>query len=115
MVVVIAAGLRGNVPGPAAEARSEAVLAAAVKPGLDVEYDRQAPVADPPRNIRLSVAVSGDILAHLPVVQRARALAGARGGYDFAPMLKPLRRLVGGSHLALCHLETPLQTGPPTG
>ena len=39
---------------------------------------------------RLTIAVSGDLLPHLPVVARARALAGG-AGYDFAPLLRRLR------------------------
>jgi poly-gamma-glutamate capsule biosynthesis protein CapA/YwtB (metallophosphatase superfamily) len=67
------------------------------------------------RSVRLTVAVGGDLLSHLPVVQRARALAGPRGGYEFAPMLRELRPLVRRADLAFCHLETPLQRGSPAG
>jgi poly-gamma-glutamate capsule biosynthesis protein CapA/YwtB (metallophosphatase superfamily) len=72
--------------------------------------------ADPPRRppARLTVAVSGDLLPHLPVVDRARALAGG-AGYDFAPLLRDLRPPVRGADLALCHVETPLVPGPPAG
>jgi hypothetical protein len=66
------------------------------------------------RAVRLTIAVSGDLLPHLPIVARARALAGG-AGYDFAPMLRELRPLVRGAHLALCHVETPLVSGSPKG
>ena len=69
---------------------------------------------DEPRAVRLTVVVGGDILPHIPVVQRARQLAGG-DGYDFAPLLRPIRRIVKGADLALCHLETPIGPGPPIG
>src|SRR2546423_1254413 len=45
----------------------------------------------PPRAVRLTIGVSGDLLPHLPIVARAHVLAGGRG-YDFRPMLRPIRR-----------------------
>jgi Bacterial capsule synthesis protein PGA_cap len=70
--------------------------------------------ARPPRAIRLTIGVSGDLLPHLPVVARANALAGGRG-YDFRPMLRPIRRWVRRNSLAFCHVETPLTPAPPVG
>ena len=89
---------------------------------LDAEATRAAtpaPVATPdgpvaPREVRLTVGVSGDLLPHLPVVARARALAGGRG-YDFRPLLRPIRRWVRRNSLAFCHIETPLTPAPPAG
>jgi len=68
-----------------------------------------------PRPRRLTVAVSGDLLPHLPVVARARALAGAGEEYDFAPMLRALRPAIRRASVALCHVETPLVAGAPAG
>jgi poly-gamma-glutamate synthesis protein (capsule biosynthesis protein) len=73
-----------------------------------------APPEDEPGPKRLTVAMSGDILPHLPVVERAAALAGG-AGYDFAPMLRRLRPILRRADLALCHLEAPLAPGPPRG
>jgi poly-gamma-glutamate capsule biosynthesis protein CapA/YwtB (metallophosphatase superfamily) len=74
-----------------------------------------APVPPPaPRTIRLTIGVSGDLLPHLPVVARARALAGGRG-YDFRPLLRPIRRWVRRNSLAFCHVETPLTPAAPAG
>ena len=52
-----------------------------------------APAPPAPRPIRLTIGVSGDLLPHLPVVARARALAEGRGS-DFRPLLRPIRRWV---------------------
>lgn len=72
------------------------------------------PAPGSPRDVRISIAVSGDLLPHLPIVQRAQALAGG-GGYDFKPMLRPLAPLLRSADLAFCHLEAPLQPGVPSG
>src|SRR6478736_5989507 len=68
----------------------------------------------PPRRrvVRLTIGVSGDLLAHQPIVARARALAGGRG-YDFGPLLRQIRRWVRHNTLSFCHVETPLTPGPP--
>jgi poly-gamma-glutamate capsule biosynthesis protein CapA/YwtB (metallophosphatase superfamily) len=67
-----------------------------------------------PHTVRLTIGVSGDLLPHLPVVARARALAGGRG-YDFRPMLRPIRRWVRRNSVAFCHVETPLTPAAPAG
>ncbi len=53
------------------------------------------------------MAFTGDTLPHSPLwAQAARNAAG--NGYDFRPMLAPLRSLVVPVDLAVCHLETPI-------
>src|SRR4051794_22569745 len=66
------------------------------------------------RPVRLTVAASGDLLIHTPVAQRALALGGGRR-YAFAPLFAPVRRVIAGADLALCHMETPLVPGPVQG
>jgi len=68
----------------------------------------------PPRAVRLTIGVSGDLLPHLPIVARAHVLAGGRG-YDFRPMLRPIRRWARDNSLSFCHVETPLTPAPPVG
>ncbi len=57
-----------------------------------------------------TLAVTGDILLHMPVNSRAATFASERGTgrYDFRPMFDRVRPLLSGVDLALCHLETPL-------
>lgn len=62
--------------------------------------------------VRFTVSVSGDLLIHSPVYERAQALAGG-SGYDFAPMLEQVRPYVRGADLALCHVEVPMTPAPP--
>jgi hypothetical protein len=73
-----------------------------------------APARAPERPVRLTVAASGDLLIHTPVAQRALALGGGRR-YDFFPLFAPVRRVIAGADLALCHMETPLVPGPVQG
>ena len=87
----------GCAEGPAPRSQPEPATRTAARPA--------------PETKRLTIAVSGDLLPHLPVVAAAR-----RGdGYDFAPLLSGVRPLVRGADLAFCHVETPLQAGPPAG
>jgi poly-gamma-glutamate synthesis protein (capsule biosynthesis protein) len=70
--------------------------------------------AERPRAVRITIGVSGDLLLHLPVVARAHVLAGGRG-YDFRPLLRPIRGWVRRNSLSFCHVETPLTPAPPAG
>lgn len=62
----------------------------------------------------ITVEVNGDLLIHQPVWERARALAGGHG-YDFARLLRRVRPFIRRADLAFCHVETPMQPGPPVG
>jgi poly-gamma-glutamate synthesis protein (capsule biosynthesis protein) len=64
---------------------------------------RPAPAAAGPRGFTL--VASGDVLPHDTIIDRARFDAGGTG-YDFRPMLEPIRSVVSGADLALCHMET---------
>ncbi len=55
----------------------------------------------------VSMAFSGDVLIHRPIVARALANGGG-AAYDFAPMFARLAPLVSSVDLAVCHLETPV-------
>ena len=72
------------------------------------------PAKRPPAVTRFTVEASGDLLIHSPVFQRAATLAGGLG-YDFAPLFREIRPYVAGADLALCHIETPMTSAPPTG
>ena len=63
-----------------------------------------------PLPARFTIAVTGDVLLHMPVTDRAAAYASERGSgaRDFRPMFDPVRKLLRHADLALCHLETPL-------
>jgi poly-gamma-glutamate capsule biosynthesis protein CapA/YwtB (metallophosphatase superfamily) len=109
VTVVLGAGSRGDEPRRASAPRT-ATPAPTATATATATPDRP----DTPSEVRLTIGVSGDLLPHLPVVARARALAGGRG-YDFRPMLRPIRRWVRRNSLAFCHIETPLTPAPPAG
>lgn len=72
------------------------------------------PASAPRRPIRLTVAATGDLLIHSPVWERARA-PGQGGAYDFGPMFRYVKSTIAGADLGICHLETPLTKGEPSG
>jgi poly-gamma-glutamate capsule biosynthesis protein CapA/YwtB (metallophosphatase superfamily) len=108
-IAIVAVTLALRVGG-GGEAPQAAGVPHAATPAPTATPDRP----DAPREVRLTIGVSGDLLPHLPVVARARALAGG-GGYDFRPLLRPIRRWVRRNSLAFCHIETPLTPAPPVG
>lgn len=58
------------------------------------------------------IVASGDLLVHAPVWQAA---SKPGGGYDFRPLFAALRPIVNRAALALCHVETPMGAGAPSG
>lgn len=71
------------------------------------------PDPEPPKVVRFTVSTSGDLLIHSPVW--FDALANGGGEYDFGPMFEPIRRFIRGPALSICHVETPITTGEPSG
>jgi hypothetical protein len=69
--------------------------------------------ADKPRVQTFDIVASGDLLIHGPVWQRA--YLNGRGHYDFRPMFRAIRPIVRRAALALCHVETPMGAGGPSG
>jgi poly-gamma-glutamate synthesis protein (capsule biosynthesis protein) len=62
---------------------------------------------------RFTIAASGDLLMHQPLLDRARRNGGG-DKYDFAPFFRQIRPyLENRADLALCHAETPMGPGPP--
>jgi Bacterial capsule synthesis protein PGA_cap len=64
--------------------------------------------------VRIELAASGDLLTHAPIWQRAWANGGGRR-YDFRPMFRSIAPRLRRADLAICHAETPLVPGPPSG
>jgi hypothetical protein len=59
---------------------------------------------------RLTMAFTGDILPHSPLVRRALDNGGGQT-YDFSPMFAAVAPVLSAYDLAICHLETPV--APP--
>ncbi|MXZ67706.1 MAG: CapA family protein [Acidimicrobiia bacterium] len=61
-----------------------------------------APAIHGPRSF--TIAATGDLLIHSPIVRRAR-----RGdGWDFTPMFDQVAPILQAADLAVCHVETPM-------
>jgi poly-gamma-glutamate synthesis protein (capsule biosynthesis protein) len=60
----------------------------------------------------VTVSVSGDLLIHTPVWQRALALGGGTA-YDFGALLARIKPYVAKADLGICHVETPMTSAPP--
>jgi Bacterial capsule synthesis protein PGA_cap len=83
--------------------------------GRDAHAVHNPVVAGPPAGSApraFDIVASGDLLIHSPVWQAA---ARPGGGYDFRPLFAAVRPIVSGAALALCHVETPMGAGPPSG
>jgi poly-gamma-glutamate capsule biosynthesis protein CapA/YwtB (metallophosphatase superfamily) len=78
---------------------------------LTREQQLQAQRASAP--VHFTVSVSGDLLIHSPLWERALALGGGNK-YDFAPELNQLKPYVAAADLGICHVETPMTPAPPT-
>jgi poly-gamma-glutamate synthesis protein (capsule biosynthesis protein) len=73
-----------------------------------------APSSAQAQDTRFTVAASGDLLIHSPIYQRAKQLGGGRR-YEFRPFLRVIKPAITGADVALCHAETPMGAGAPSG
>ncbi len=70
-----------------------------------------APTTSPPPPKPITVAFTGDILAHSPVFNQAAAYGQSSGmAYDFRPMFAKVKPMLSGADLAICHQETVLSS-----
>jgi poly-gamma-glutamate capsule biosynthesis protein CapA/YwtB (metallophosphatase superfamily) len=99
-VAVLGVGISGidfALSGRAAIAQGDSPRIAAPAPETTQTFD---------------IVASGDLLIHGPVWQAA---ARPGGGYDFRPLLAEVKPIVDRAALALCHVETPMGAGTPSG
>lgn len=61
-----------------------------------------------PEPVQFTIVTAGDVLPHATVNRNA---ALGNGGYDYAPLMEPVRPFIENADLALCSLEVPL--APP--
>jgi len=116
-VVFVCAALAAAAFGGAAlvAGGAESSAPAAAPPmgegGLAAARGQSDAAAATPRT--LTIVATGDLLIHQPVW--ARAFANGGGHYDFRPMFRALRPTIRNAALALCHVETPMAPGAPSG
>jgi poly-gamma-glutamate synthesis protein (capsule biosynthesis protein) len=88
--------------------------------GAAARQHRSAPHADRakhrerPEQTKFTVSVSGDLLMHTPLIDRALSNGGG-DNYDFTPFFHKIKPYIAGVDLGICHVETPMGPGPPTG
>ncbi|WP_309232750.1 CapA family protein, partial [Actinotalea sp. JY-7885] len=103
--VVPVPGLSELLAAPAGEAEGGAAPSPSPSPTATPTPTPTPP--PPPPDTVLTIVAAGDVLLHEPVMSSARTATG----WDFAPLLEPIRPFVEGADLALCHLEVPVM--PP--
>jgi poly-gamma-glutamate capsule biosynthesis protein CapA/YwtB (metallophosphatase superfamily) len=110
LVAALAAGLLVgcSVLEPNGTEQQPVTQHTAAQPGAGVTRGPTAPSspASIRRAERISIAVTGDVLLHERLWVTARR--DGHGSLDFAPAMAPVKPLVSGADLAVCHLETPL-------
>jgi poly-gamma-glutamate synthesis protein (capsule biosynthesis protein) len=105
----------GSVPGGSRDGHALAGTTGIVVPTTSIASGASV-AARPTERRSITVALTGDVLIHNTVWQSARRAAARTGrsaSFDFRPMLAPIRAIVAGADLAICHLEVPL--APPGG
>lgn len=61
-----------------------------------------------PGKVLFTMAFAGDLLPHQPLNNQAAAYGNSSGqDYDYAPMFEPIKGVIGGADLAICHMEVP--------
>lgn len=66
------------------------------------------PTATPIPVQHVTLAFSGDVLSHTPVIAQAQANGSDELRYDYRPMFEPVAERLRAADLAICVLETPL-------
>ncbi len=71
--------------------------------------DASTTTTEAPQPKSISMAFAGDLLPHGPLVAQAARDGKATGQrYDFDTMLAPMKPIISGADLAICHMETPV-------
>ena len=79
--------------------------ASTTSPAADPLRTASAPIENDPEPRPVTLAFTGDVIAHVAVADSART---GPGEYDFAPMFARISPVIQAADLAICHLETPL-------
>lgn len=72
--------------------------------------DSTAPTTttEPPGPSELTLVFAGDLLPHMPVNDKAAEYGRTSGrDFDYVPMFEPVRPILEGADLAICHMEVP--------
>ena len=102
LVVTVTGSDAGATPPPPPEAYT--APATTVSPAVTdpASLPSTAPPVPEPRSF--TIAATGDLLIHSPIVRRARSA----DGWDFTPMFRQVAPILRAADLAVCHVETPM-------
>jgi hypothetical protein len=89
--------------------RTSGGASAPSSPGDAPEFASRSPAT--PTVGDFDIVASGDLLIHSSIYERAVV----NGHYDFRPMFAAIKPIVSNAALAICHVETPIGAGPPSG
>ena len=102
--VLVAVATTGSSDRPDVDPDAEVASAASAAEMTTTTTTTTTTTVPPPRTATL--AFTGDLLPHSPVVDAAAA--NADEGWDFRPMFDKVRPILAGADLAICHLESPV-------
>ena len=113
LALLAVCALLGAACGGSSEATAgDGVDQPAAAGGTGIDAGGESPATDAPTTTRplrrFSIAASGDILLHTPVMHSGAANAGGGAAYDFNPMFDEVRDIISRADLAICHQETPI-------
>lgn len=106
-------GAGDDDPAPAAPSDAETSSDAEASPDDDAaspEADQETAdetADEEPQPAQFTIAGTGDVLPHGPVIDQAAALA-EDADYSFGPLMAGVEHLISGADLALCGLEAPI-------
>jgi poly-gamma-glutamate synthesis protein (capsule biosynthesis protein) len=96
-----------TAPSPEVKVVQRAPIVLTVAKTTGAPAAKLLPPLQPPRTFTL--AATGDLLLHGPVVRSAAAHGAATGrAFDFRPLFAQVKPVLAAADLALCHLEVPL-------
>ena len=117
VLALVAAGCSGSSRDPVASgASSTSVVRTTTATSTTTSTTSTTTTTAPPTTTTtlpgpkaVTLAFAGDLLPHLPLVAVAASYGRAHGDrYDFKPMLAPMRPIVEGADVAICHMEVPV-------
>lgn len=106
LLLAAACGGSGGATPDASANAGGAADADAAQVAAEETTSTEAPTTTRPLR-SFSIAASGDLLLHTPVMASGQANAGG-SGYDFNPMFDEVRETISRASIAICHQETPI-------
>lgn len=111
---VSSASMAGRGPTPTAGASPPAqATATPAQPSASATATASPTPTPTPQTVEFTLVAGGDVLPHTPVNRSATTA----DGYDYTTLMEPVRGIIEGADIALCHMEVPVapEGRDPTG